>query len=223
MTDALTAFDIIVLLMILIAAGFGLMRGFVTEILSLVAWVAGVAALRLFYEPASIAAAEWTGTETGGAILAFVLVFLLTFVAFRFIANALGSRTRQSIVGPLDRLLGFGFGAAKGLIGASLLFLLVTLFFDVAWGSEEPKPEWLQASRTAPLLKVSSGAIVDFVEERRNGGDNDDDAEPAEVDTIKSAPVRKPAGKPSDRDDGYTPAERDALDRLFDGSEGTNI
>lgn len=214
MTDALTAFDIIILLMILIAAGFGLMRGFVTEILSLVAWVAGVAALRLFYEPASALATEWTGTETGGAILAFVLVFLLTFVAFRFVANALGSRTRQSIVGPLDRLLGLGFGAAKGLIGASLLFLLVTLFFDVAWGSEEPKPEWLQASRTAPLLKVSSGAIVDFVEERRRGGSSDD-VEPAEADTVKSAP----AGK----DDGYTPAERDALDRLFDKPESTDI
>jgi membrane protein required for colicin V production len=188
----MTAFDIVVVLMIGLAALLGVMRGFVTEILSLIAWVAGVAALQLFYKPGAALAAGVTGSETGGAILAFVLIFLVTFIGFRLIARLLGERTRQSIVGPVDRALGLGFGAIKGLIGASLLFLLVNLFFDVTWGRDEPKPEWLRSAKTYPLLKLSSQAIVDWVEERRTGPD------PASADG-----------------DGYEDAARESLDELL--------
>jgi membrane protein required for colicin V production len=189
----MTTLDIIVMLMIGLAALAGVLRGFVTEILSLIAWVAGVAALRLFYAPGAELASSWTGTETGGAILAFVLIFLLTFIAFRFIARTLGDRTRKSVVGPIDRVLGLGFGAIKGLIGASLLFLLVNLFFDVVWGPREAKPEWLRSAKTYPLLKLSSQAIVDWVEERRN-------------DTGPAAPIDG---------GGYEPEQRDGLDELL--------
>lgn len=187
----MTTLDIVVILMIGLAALLGVMRGFVTEILSLIAWVAGVAALRLFYEPGAALATGVTGTETGGAILAFVLIFLVTFIAFRLVARTLGERTRQSIVGPIDRALGLGFGAIKGLIGASLLFLLVNLFFDVVWGRDEPKPDWLRSAKTYPLLKLSSQAIVDWVEERRDDPD---------------API---AGT------GYEDAARESLDALL--------
>lgn len=193
----MTALDIVVMLMIGLAALVGVMRGFVTEILSLIAWVAGVAALRLFYEPGAALAASVTGTETGGAILAFVLIFLVTFIAFRLVARTLGERTRQSIIGPIDRVLGLGFGAIKGLIGASLLFLLVNLFFDVVWGPKEAKPDWLRSAKTYPLLKLSSQAIVDWVEERR------DDTGPA---------------GPIDGSGGYEDAARAKLEELFKDS-----
>ncbi len=196
----MTALDIIVLLMIGLAALFGVMRGFVTEILSLIAWVAGVAALRLFYEPGAEIAAGWTGTETGGAILAFVLIFLVTFIGFRFVARSLGERTKKSVVGPIDRVLGLGFGAIKGLIGASLLFLLVNLFFDVTWGADEPKPEWLRSSKTYPLLKLSSQAVVDWVEERR-------------ADTGPAAPVGTSGT-------GYDADQRGGLEELLKDTAG---
>lgn len=192
----MTAFDIVVMLIIGLAALAGVLRGFVTEILSLIAWVAGVAALRLFYEPGAELAGEWTGTETGGAILAFVLIFLVTFIGFRLIARTLGERTKKSVVGPVDRALGLGFGAIKGLIGASLLFLLVNLFFDVVWGTEESKPEWLRSAKTYPLLKLSSQAIVDWVEERRAG----------------SGPEAPIDGA------GYAPEQRDELNDLMGDS-----
>lgn len=194
----MTTLDIVVLLMIGLAALAGVMRGFVTEVLSLLAWVAGVAALRLFYKPGAALAAGWTGTETGGAILAFVVIFLVTFIGFRFVGRSLGERTKKSVVGPVDRVLGLGFGAVKGLIGASLLFLLVNLFFDVTWGTDEAKPEWLRSAKTYPLLKLSSQAIVDWVEERR-------------ADTGPAAPVGKD-------DAGYAPEQREGLDELLEST-----
>ena len=164
---AFTAFDIVVLLLIVLGAVTGALRGFVTEVLSLLAWVAGAVALRLFYKPVAAMATGWVGTESGGAVLAFALVFILTFAIFRAVANNLGHRTRNSVIGPVDRFLGFGFGAAKAVIGASLLYLAITLVLDTAWGAGEPRPEWLRASRSEPLLRVTSHAIIDWVEERR--------------------------------------------------------
>jgi membrane protein required for colicin V production len=163
---SLTAFDIIVLLLIGLGGLAGLSRGFVTEVLSLLAWVAGFFAVRFFYPAGKVFAAKLTGTEAGGAVLAFVVIFLIAYIAVKTLAGSLGGRTRKSVIGPLDRVLGLGFGAFKGLLVASVLFLLGSMVFDVL-DPGEPRPEWLRAARTAPLVEVTSKAMVDFVEERR--------------------------------------------------------
>ena len=64
----LTAFDVVVGLLVGLLALGGLARGFVGEIVSLLAWVAGIVAVRLFYTPAKALLAHLTGTEAGGAI-----------------------------------------------------------------------------------------------------------------------------------------------------------
>src|SRR3546814_19289941 len=84
MTEAgsLTAMDIIVLLLVGGGIVFGVVRGFVTQVLSLMAWVAAVMELRLFYTPASAWAAEATGTEAGEEVLAFAGLFFGEFIVF---------------------------------------------------------------------------------------------------------------------------------------------
>lgn len=171
-----TALDIVVLLMIVFGAVMGALRGLVTEVLSLLAWVAAIVALRMFYDPVAAAASGWVGSSSGGAVLAFALVFIVTFMLVRIVANNLGARTRASVVGPIDRFLGFGFGALKGLIGAALLFLGISLLLDTAWGRDEPRPEWVRASRTLPLLTVSSRALLDFIDTQRGVVRPDGDA-----------------------------------------------
>ena len=89
----------------------GLTRGFVTEILSLFAWVAIVFAIKLFHTPLTQLLSGSVGTVTGAAVLSFAIIAGITYFAGRAVANALGSRTRDSIMGPVDRALGFGFGA----------------------------------------------------------------------------------------------------------------
>ncbi|MDB5706749.1 MAG: colicin production protein [Sphingomonas bacterium] len=165
----LTALDILVLIAIGGAAVLGLLRGFVTEILSLFAWVAIVFALKLFHTPLAHALSGSVGTVTGAAVLSFAIITGITWFAGRAVANALGSRTRDSILGPVDRALGFGFGALKGLILASLGFLLVVLMTDTVRGGPTHRPEWLTTARTYPLLNATSASIADFVDRRRKG------------------------------------------------------
>ncbi|WP_419815752.1 CvpA family protein [Glacieibacterium sp.] len=221
-----TAFDIVVLLLIGLGGLAGLSRGFVTEVLSLLGWVAAFFAVRLLFPAGKLIAAKFTGTEAGGAVLAFAVIFIVTFVIFRTIAGSLGARTRNSVVGPLDRILGLGFGAFKGLLGAAVLFLLGTLVYDVL-DPGEPRPEWLRAARTGPLVEVTSKAMVDFVEQRRKSGSvKSGDKTPADrsadrPDRDKSDRDKPDSDKPG-RDRGYGEKERGALDSLLDSARNTS-
>ena len=180
----LTALDILVFLSVGGAAVLGSMRGFVTEVLSLFAWVAIVFALKLFHAPLTHALTGTVGTTTGAAVLAFAILAGITYFGGRMVAGAIGARTRESILGPVDRALGFGFGALKGLILASLAFLLVVLMTDTVRGGPAHRPEWLTSARVYPLLNQTSAGIADFVDRRRKGlpvfGPNDEARDGAE-------------------------------------------
>jgi membrane protein required for colicin V production len=164
---AFTALDIIVFVLVLAGAAFGVMRGFVAEVLSLFAWFLSIAALRYLYEPVQGALVRPVGTESGAAILAFVLIFGSVFIVGKVVSRRVGRRVRDSVVGPMDRVLGGGFGALKGLLGATLLYLGVTLVYDTIWGRAAPRPAWIAEARTYPLLVSSGDTIIGLVEERR--------------------------------------------------------
>jgi membrane protein required for colicin V production len=100
-------------------------------------------------------------------VLAVVLVFGLTFMTIRLIGNRLGRSTRNSVLGPFDRVLGLGFGMVKGLIAATIAFLLMSQVYDVLYGRDALRPGWMTASRTYDLLRASSAALVSAVEAGR--------------------------------------------------------
>ena len=110
----MTALDIIVLFLIGAGAIFGFMRGFVQEAFSLIAWVLVVAAIRILHAPVSDLLAEPVGTEAGAAVLAFIAIIIVTYALGRFIAKKLGEKSRKSVLGPVDRLLGFGSDRGRG-------------------------------------------------------------------------------------------------------------
>lgn len=163
----MSAFDIIVLFLIGTGAIFGFMRGFTQEVLLLLVWVLVVAAIKFLHTPVTEYLYGPVGTEAGAAVLGFLLVAVLTYSLGRWGAAKIGEKSRKSVLGPFDRVLGFGFGAVKGLIGATLLFLLLVLVFDVAYGSKAERPEWMTKSRTYPLLNASGEALSEFIRERQ--------------------------------------------------------
>ena len=166
----MTALDIFVILVVGGAALVGFVRGFAHEVLALLAWIIGIVALKLFHEPLGARLVDSVGTEAGAAVLAFALLFVPTYIAVKLFAKAVGGRTRRSVLGPVDRVLGGGFGMVKGLLGATLVFLLANLATDMVYGGHADRPRWMTASRTFPLLNASGRAVVDWVEERQNAG-----------------------------------------------------
>jgi membrane protein required for colicin V production len=167
MSMGLTALDIVVVLLVGAGLVFGALRGFVSEILSLFAWFLAILALRYLHEPVRDLLVGPVGTVSGASVLAFAIVFGLVFLGGKLASRRLGGRVRNSVVGPVDRVLGAGFGALKGLIGATILYLVISLVYDTIWGRAAERPEWMTSSRTYPLLQSSGATIVDLVEARR--------------------------------------------------------
>jgi membrane protein required for colicin V production len=163
----MTALDVIVLLLVGWNLVRGGMKGFVGEVLSLAAWIVAIVFLKLLHTPVTNALEPAIGTRSGAAVLAFALVFGLVFLIGKLVARQVGGGVRRSVIGPVDRLLGAGFGALKGLILATLLYLGANLVYDTIWGAQAERPAWMAESRTYPLLYASGRAIVDFVEWRR--------------------------------------------------------
>ena len=165
----MTALDVFVFLLLIGGAAVGFVRGFVHEVMSLFAWVVGIAMLKLFHSQL------WTGLESSfdfsspaAAVLAFAILFVPSFLVVKLLARSLGGKTRRhSVLGPFDRVLGGGFGGLKGLLGATVFFLLANLATDMVYGPQADRPEWMTKSRTYPLLNASGRAIVDWVEARR--------------------------------------------------------
>ena len=166
----MTALDVFVFLLLIGGAAVGFVRGFVHEIISLFAWVVGIAMLKLFHTQL------WTGLENSfhsspaaAAVLAFAILFIPSFLLVKLLARSLGGRTRRhALLGPFDRTLGGGFGALKGLLGATLFFLLANLATDMVYGPQADRPQWMVKSRTYPLLNSSGRGIVDWVQARRS-------------------------------------------------------
>ena len=165
----MTALDVFVFLLLIGGAAIGFVRGFVHEVISLLAWAVGIAMLKLFHSQL------WAGLEnsfhtspSAGAVLAFAILFVPSFVIVKLLARSLGGRTRRhSVLGPVDRVLGGGFGLLKGLLGATLFFLLANLATDMVYGPQADRPHWMTQSRTYPLLNASGRSIVDWVQARR--------------------------------------------------------
>ena len=162
--------DIFVLILLGGAALIGFARGFTHEVLALMAWIAGIAAVKLFHGPLQERLVSSVGSDASASVLAFALLFLPAYVAFRLFAKAVGTRARRSVLGPVDRLLGGGFGILKGLLGATLVFLIANFATDLVYGPDAQRPAWMRESRTYPLLNASGRAIVDWVETRRHPG-----------------------------------------------------
>jgi membrane protein required for colicin V production len=165
----MTALDVFVFLLLIGGGAVGFVRGFVHEVVSLLAWIVAIAMLKLFHTQL------WSGLENSfhtspaaGAVLAFAILFVPSFLLVKLVARSIGGKTRRhAVLGPIDRVLGGGFGLLKGLLAATLFFLLANLATDMVYGPQADRPHWMTKSATYPLLNASGRGIVDWVQARR--------------------------------------------------------
>ncbi len=166
----LTPLDVIILFALAGGLISGLVRGFVQEILSLGALLLALLALRVLHGPVSTVLTQWIGSDTGASIAAFGLIVGIIWGGGRFAASRMGAASRSSFIGPFDRVLGAGFGVIKALMFATTGFMLVSLAYDVAYGADADRPEWMTKSRTYPLLSATSVALSAVIAERLREG-----------------------------------------------------
>lgn len=181
----MTGFDIAVLVLVALGAIVGFMRGFVQEVLSLAAWAASLVAIHFAHDRVERLVQPYVGDKFGAAaVLAFVLLLVVPYLVVKLIAGHLGQASRASFLGPVDRVIGFGFGAVKGMLFAVIGFSLLVLGYDTVWGVNG-RPDWITQSRTYPFINASSDALVKAIGDRRRAAA---DAEAARLKREEDAP-----------------------------------
>ena len=144
----MTAFDYAVLALIGASVLLGLWRGVASEMLALVAWVAGFVAARQFGREVGVLYAPWIADPALMMAAGFATVFLTVLVVFalgRFVVSLL---LRAVGLGVLDRLLGAVFGVARGVLMALAAVL-------VGGMTSLPKEPWWQGAVLAPPLETA--------------------------------------------------------------------
>ena len=182
----MTGFDIAVFVVVGLLAAGGFMRGFVQESISLLAWAFALFCIHTLHGPVTDWLEPHVGTSSGASVLAFVLLMLVPYFVTRMLARSLGSASRNSLLGPIDRMLGFGFGAVKGTVVVVMAFSVLVLGYDTIWGPEG-RPEWMTKSRSYPFINACSAALVKAIDERRHGGKSGDGASDGASDSDAAA------------------------------------
>lgn len=172
----MTVFDILVLVIVGVAAVGGFLRGFVQEVLSIVSWILAVFAIHYLHTPLTEALRGFYDAEPATSLLAFVLLLLIPYAAMKLIAGRFGNASGSSILGPIDRVLGFGFGALKGALIVVVAFAVIVLGYDASWGYKG-RPDWITQARTYPIVNASVDEMVQMISERRKHLREDSESE----------------------------------------------
>ena len=132
-------FDIIVLVILLVSLLMAANRGLMRELTSLLAlFISAAVALYVFgqyrFAAQDLISPAWLADGALG-LGTFALVYMLMVFLFSGFVKGLKGKS----VGPLDRLMGAGFGVFRGLIVASLLMMLLTAQYRASQEAQEFK------------------------------------------------------------------------------------
>jgi membrane protein required for colicin V production len=146
--------DYVLLSIIVITAIVGIFKGFVRQVIGLVAVIAGLVLSVIYYQQTAGIFMRLVKNQLVSNFLGFLLIFVIVLVA----GAILGHLFTKAMVGPLafaNRLFGAVFGVIKAvLICGIIVFALVS--FEVA------KPA-LETSVLAPVCLGVTRAVVNLV------------------------------------------------------------
>lgn len=215
--------DLAVIAILLISGFFAFVRGFVREVLSVAGWVgAGIITLYLF-DPVRPHVRGLIPSPLIADIVTGAGIFIVALVVLSILSHYVAERVRDSMIGPVDRSLGFVFGLVRGAVLCAAAFLLFSWLV-----ARDDRPRVIATARSLPLLEQGSNLLLKILPEsaRREtekavgtgSARVKDAAEGAEALRRAGEAIRPPSADTAG-EKGYKPDERRALDNLIRGSQ----
>jgi len=94
------------------------------------------------------------------AIAAAATLFIVALIVLTVVTHMISNHIRGSVLGHLDRALGFVFGLFLGVVLVSMIYVGLTLFWD-----EDNFPEQIADAKTLPLIRTGAQALVSLMPE----------------------------------------------------------
>jgi membrane protein required for colicin V production len=140
--------DYVILGIIALSSLLSLKRGFTLEAVSLATWVAAFVLASLFSVPLAVVLADQIETPSLRQPAAFLLLFIGTLIVGALLKRLFKELVRSSGLSAADRVLGVGFGVARGLI----LVVVALSFMKDFKKLEFSKDPWWQQSLLIPHM-----------------------------------------------------------------------
>jgi len=179
MSLSVTFLDCLIVLVIIVSAGYAAWRGFLWETLTIFEWVAAAFAC-LYFGPylipmmRSLVSQFWLAS-----VLAYAAVFLAVFIPLAFMSHRFSESVKNSPIGPLDRAAGVAFGVVRGLVIVGIAYLAYTYFNPI-----RQQPAWLTEAELLPLVQSTAQVLLTVIPD----GPQNVSYEPAPRDEVRQAP-----------------------------------
>ena len=157
-----TGVDVGVAVLVLISAILATARGFTREVLSLATWAGAAAFAAYMYFYHSDLAARYFSEPLLATGVTVIGSFLVALIVLHLLTMWIGDLVVDSRIGPLDRTLGFVFGAARGV----LICVVAVVFANFLMGDE---PMLTEARSYPPLMSAGDylmGLLPPDIEEQ---------------------------------------------------------
>lgn len=154
----MTWVDIGALGIILLSGLLALARGFVREVLGILAWIGAAIAAFEFYPDVEPHLAGLIHQPKLVLPLSIGLVFVVVLIILSIISTWIGSTVRDSVLSGLDRTLGLAFGLVRGAVIVCLCYIGLSIFLQPS--------EWPAGIANAKFLPYAEGGsvwLVDFL------------------------------------------------------------
>ena len=187
----MTTTDLLLLAVIGMSALFGLMRGFIGVLASLLAWLlAGWAAFR-FGARAALAIAGGTDPGPGQLLAGYGLSFLGVLVFVGLVGWGVRQLVKSVGLSGLDRTLGLGLGLVRGGFVACVLVLMM------GFTSMPREPGWRESEVLPVLLPGArwlSGWLPEWAAQRIDFGSGQPHPMPHPLPSGDALPLPQPGG-----------------------------
>jgi len=151
-----TAFDYLVILILLCSIVISAFRGLVREILSLVSWVVAFVVANAYGESLSILLPEAIPGMLTRLIVAFLVLFIGTRILMSLVTMAVEAGVRSVGLTVMDRGLGGLFGLGRGVL------IVITVVILCGLTAIPRQPVWTEAM-LSPLAVTAAHTILPYL------------------------------------------------------------
>ncbi len=150
----MTSFDWILMAILVSSIVTGVRAGFARVTIGLAAGIFGVVFGFWFYRMPAAWFAEYFESKTASSVLGFVVIFAGILIFGGLVSRLMGKIFKWAGLTWLDRLLGAGFGFARGAVIITGIATVVTAF------APNPAPKWIARSEVMPYTESFSKVLA---------------------------------------------------------------
>ncbi|MDP2226661.1 MAG: CvpA family protein [Moraxellaceae bacterium] len=154
--------DWIILGIVMLSMAFGFFRGFVREAFALAGWVAAYVVARVFHAPLDVLLTDTITTPSLRLVAAWGGLFVTTLLLAALLGYMVFGLVERAGLRTADRLLGAGFGTARGVLLVLAILVLAAPFAsrDAWWNAALLPSQFMRWEPVGRALKQSMQAHV---------------------------------------------------------------